>query len=157
MRIVTPLGVLTFHAVIGMMPLGVTGPSPAAAQSRTAAIRVHASVRGITDANVIGAHALAAPTAPAPDRWRITSGRRSSVGIQVEGMDGAGADARAPFVTVCGDGGDPAGACQPARAPVIEAHANGAWPALVVLVGRDPGAGGPAARAMRLTVASVDF
>jgi hypothetical protein len=153
MRGVAPLGRRLWCAVWGGALLGVAGVSPAAAQTRTAAIRVQAHVRGITDADVIGAHAVAAPPAPShgaagSGAWRITTaGRGASVGIRV---DGAGS------LRICEAPG-PGDACRSRAAPLAQSGGDGAASEFVVWVDGVPARRGGAGEPVRLTVAFIDF
>jgi hypothetical protein len=162
MRAFAPLGLVVVHAVGGGLMLGAV-PSMASAQSREAAIRVQATVRGITDVDMIGAHALADGAAPArtsgvaaSGAWRITSGRSSSVGIQVED---AGMPAGNPgqAITICDTAEGREEVCEPYVAPRLEARTDGALPDFVVRVGRSAPPRDRVESRVRLTVAFIDF
>jgi hypothetical protein len=163
MRGVVPLGRLASFAVCGGVLFAVAAPASAAAQSRKAAIRVSATVRGITDVDMIGAHAVAGPSltsrvgaASEAGGWRITGGRGSTLGIQVDGAGGAAGEAAAPRVTICDGSGAPADTCQPYRAPLLERSAGRAGAEFVVRVGRPASAQRRAVTPVRLTVALLD-
>lgn len=155
MRMSGPLGRLMFYAACGSGTAAALWPSAAAAQGRSAAIRVLATVRGVGDTDVLGAHAEAAvprarsgASTPQAEGWRVTPGRNASVGIRVEG---------AASVTICREPAARPEACAPYRAPRIATAAGGASPEFVVRVrpsaSRRAGADPP----VRLTVAFIDF
>jgi hypothetical protein len=157
MRICALPGRLALYAVCGGVMLGVAGPPAAVAQSRRAAIAVVASVRGAADADVIGAHAVAATerraesgvrAAPEAGAWRITSGRGGQVGLQLETVETVRGDS-AVYVTICDDADPGPVACRRQRAPHLAVSADGAPSDFVVRVGPSP--------SLRLTVAFISF
>ena len=157
MRLSGSLGWLVIYAVCGGVTVGAVGASPAAAQARTAAIRVHATVRDVTEADLLGAHAVTAPApsasagaARAAEHWRITSGRSASVGIRLEGVEA---------VTICEESAGRLAGCAPYLTPRVETTTDGALPRLVVRVGPSGGARarGASVAPARLTLAFIDF
>ena len=100
--------------------------SSATAQARHATIGVAVTVRGLEDADVIGAGALASgdarPSTPVVSgsvlesgSWRISSGGSPEIGLRVEAL-GGDTNGSAPYVTVCDDGD---GDCQYERCPTL--------------------------------------
>ena len=157
MRIVALPERLALYAMGGGVMLAVAGPPAAMAQSRRAAIAVVASVRGAADADVIGAHAVAAiewpasstvSATPESEGWRITSGRNGQIGLQLETVDAVRGDSAA-YITICDDADPGPAACRSQGAPHLAVSADGALSDFVVRVGPSP--------SLRLTVAFISF
>ena len=156
MRSPLPLRQLWCCLVGSTALLTLAGSSPAEAQARSAAIRVSADVRSVTQADILGAHVLATleqggeegGAALGSRAWRIMPGRASSVELEVDAPAGAGSVAS--LVTICDDGDHQLQHCAPYRAPRIETRGEGAAPAFVVLVGKSQGT-------VRVTLWLMDF
>jgi hypothetical protein len=164
MRIVALPERLALYAMGGGVMLAVAGPPAAVAQSRSAAIAVVATVRGAADADVIGAHAVAAIEWPASstvratpesEGWRITSGRNGQIGLQVESVDTVAGDSAA-FVTICDDAAAEPATCRRHQTSHLAVRTD-VLSDFVVRVGRTL-SGKPTPQVpMRLTVAFIAF
>jgi hypothetical protein len=143
------------------MVLAALCASPAAAQGRSAGIRVSASVRDAAHSDVIGAHALqvtdsltgsALGASSEWGSWRITSGRSGQVGLQIEAAGPVGGDAPVSYVTICDEADAEPARCRRHVAPVLRMPTDGEVPAFVVRVGGDS-VGATADAPVRLTIA----
>lgn len=118
----------------------------ASAQTRRAAIRVHATVLDAAASDVLGAHALAAPRAEAPpgaaldgDAWRITAGGSPDLSLRAERIgpdDGAELGSR---VTICEVTDDAATRCRGQALPGLHLTSASRDGDLLVRLGRDAG------------------
>jgi hypothetical protein len=137
--------------------------SPATAQSRGATIGVAATVRGLDDASVIGAGALAhgdvRPTAQVVSgrilesgSWRISSGGSPEIGLSVEVLDDAPGGS-VPYVAVC-DEGEGGGDCRYEPSPTLRMDSGKAESYVVRVRWKATGHRGTSERRpVRLTVA----
>jgi hypothetical protein len=143
-----------FAGLLAALPL-----THAAAQERTAAIRVQVTVLNAMDADVLGAHALTerwsdATGGAVPDglAWRITSGRGPELSLQAERVAAASV-VGAPRSAVCEVAHAATSACQGQLLPALGVSGGYGTPGLIVQLRRGPT---PAAEApVRLTLASI--
>jgi len=143
------------------MVLAALCASPAAAQGRSAGIRVSASVRDAAHSDVIGAHVVAAADPRAGSvmgvrsesgSWRITSG--GQVGLQIEAVSPIGGDTPVSYVTICDEADDEPARCRRHVAPVLRMPTDGELPEFVVRVGGDS-VGATADAPVRFTIAFI--
>jgi len=131
----------------------------AAAQERNAAIRVQVTVLNATDADVLGAHALAerwsdATGGPVSDglAWRITSGRGPELSLRTERVVAASVTGT-PRSAVCEVAHATASACQGQLLPALRVSGGYGTPGLIVRMRSGPT---PATEPLvRLTLASI--
>jgi hypothetical protein len=93
----------------GLSVVLLLGAAPAAAQSRSASIRVNVTVRGLAESDMLGVRDVGIPDgepavggdALGSEGWRIMAGGSPEMTVQLEPATGPGPAARTPPVAVC--------------------------------------------------------